>query len=85
MAKDLMPLIDTEEVEHILHTYYECDEDCDAKVDLLMKCVEDGTIKDFLYETFDTWAFQNYWEVVEDAVMDWSKDVLSKADNTDRE
>lgn len=85
MAKTLMPLIDTEEVENIIKTYYECDEDCDAKVELLMGCVEDGTIKGFLYDTFDTWAFENYWEVVEQAVMDWAKDVIGKTDDTDKE
>ena len=85
MAKSLISLLDTEEVEQIVSTYYECDENHDAIVELLMKCVDDGTLDSFIYDTFETWAWENYWEIVQDAVTEWAKDVVSRADNTDRE
>lgn len=80
MAKTLVSLIDTEEVENILNFYYECDDDKDEKIKLLMERVEDGTINGFIHDTFDTWVWEQYWDAVEDAVMDWANDTLDKAE-----
>jgi len=85
MAKAIMHLIDTDEVRVILRFYFADDEDRDAKVELLMGCVEDGSIEDYIYDTFGTRDFDNYWQCVEDAVTDWADDVLDRADNTDKE
>ena len=83
--KMIIPLIESDEVKHIVTTHFECDEDCDAKVELLMSRLDDGTIKQFIYDTFDTWAFSNFWDVVESAVTDWADDVIGEAINTNRE
>ena len=83
MAKTLVSLLDTEEVEQIVSTYYEDDENHDAIVELLMSQVDGVT--DFVYDTFEGWTWERYWEEVEDAVTEWAKDVVSRADNTDRE
>ncbi len=80
-----IPIIDQDEVETIVKARYECDEDAEAIIALLTSCINDGTINDFLYDTLDTWAWENYWEVVQDAVLDWARDVLGRANNTDRE
>ena len=83
MAEVIMPLLDTDEVQNILHTYFEGDDDYDAIMELLMGSVGDGTIKDFVYDTFDTWAFENYWECVEVAVTDWANDLIGRANDTE--
>jgi len=85
MAHVIMPLLETDEVENILKCRYEGDENCDAIMKLLMARAEDGSMLDFLYETFDTWSFENYWSEVEQAVFDWADDLLEQANNTDRE
>lgn len=77
MAVDLMPLIDTDEVEQILCDRY-TEEDEQETLQMLLSRMTDGTIKSFIYDTFDTWAFENYWEVVESAVMDWADYTASK-------
>lgn len=77
MAKDLVALIDTEEVEHIFDFYFEDDEDKEEKVTYLMDRVEDGTINHYIGETFDSWFWQQYWEQVEAAVMDWADYALN--------
>lgn len=83
MAKSLISLLDTEEVEQIVSTYYEDDENHDAIVELLMSQVD--SVTDFVYDTFDGWTWGRYWEEVEVAVTEWAKDVVSRADSTDRE
>ena len=80
-----IPIIERDEVEHIISCHYECEEDAEAIIALLTSCINDGTILDFLYDTLDTWAWENFWSVVESAVIDWSNDVLYKANNTNRE
>ena len=87
MANVIMPLLDTDEVRQILEIAFDVyDEDGEpAKLDLCMSMVNDGSIKSFIYDTFDTWAFENYWDIVEQAVRDWAYDVVSKSDNAGRE
>lgn len=85
MADGLFPLIDVEEVEHILDMHYMNDEDMEANIELLMAYVEDGSIIDFIVPTFDSWYWHRYWEEVEQAVMAWADDIIYKSNNTDRE
>lgn len=73
MAKTLFPLLETDEVEQILRDMY-TDEDEQETLERLLGCIEDGTISSYIYDTFDTWAFENYWDVVNSAVMDWAHD-----------
>ena len=80
MAKTLISLIDTDEVKNILAVYFGCDDDKDEKMKLLTKCIEDGTIDGFIYDTFDTWVWEEYWHAVEDSVIEWANDTLDKAE-----
>ena len=73
MTKTLVALLDTDEVEQILRDMY-TDEDEQETLERLLGCIEDGTIESYIRDTFETWAFENYWNVVDSAVMDWAND-----------
>lgn len=77
MAKTIVSLLDTDEVENILSFYLEEDEDKEAKAKLLMGRVEDGTLNHYVMDTFGGWIWENYWDEVENAVMRWADYVLN--------